>query len=43
MPKIQKDHQTFVSNKPRPRAGMYAIGSSYLFGASSIADADDRP
>jgi hypothetical protein len=40
---IQRDHKTFFQNKPRPRTGIYAIGTSYYPGSACIAEADDFP
>jgi hypothetical protein len=40
---IQRDHKTFVRNKPRPHTGIHALGTSDSPGAACIAEAYDRP
>jgi hypothetical protein len=37
---FQRDHKTFVQNKPPPRTGIHALGISYSPGAACIADTD---
>jgi hypothetical protein len=40
---IQRDHKTFVRNKPRPRTGIHALGTSYPPETTFFNEPYDRP